>query len=53
MGSIYKDTKKLLSDAKFYEGYARFKEDEGRYETWSEADEKRLRELEEKANAAK
>ena len=37
MGSIYKDTKKLLSDAKFYEGYARFKEDEGRYETWSEA----------------
>lgn len=37
MVAAYKDTKKLLSDAKFYEGYARFKEDEGRYETWSEA----------------
>jgi ribonucleoside-diphosphate reductase alpha chain len=37
MVAVYKDTKKLLSDAKFYEGYARFKEDEGRYETWSEA----------------
>lgn len=33
----YKDTKKLLSDAKFFEGYARFKEEEGRYETWPEA----------------
>ena len=37
MVAAYKDTKKLLSDAKFYEGYARFKEDEGKYETWSEA----------------
>lgn len=37
MSTVYRDTKKLLSDAKFYEGYARFKEDEGRYETWSEA----------------
>jgi ribonucleoside-triphosphate reductase len=34
---MYKDTKKLLSDAKFYEGYARFVESEKRYETWSEA----------------
>ena len=33
----YKDTKKLLSDAKFFEGYARYKEQEGRYETWPEA----------------
>jgi ribonucleoside-diphosphate reductase alpha chain len=37
MVAAYKDTKKLLSDAKFYEGYARFIEEEGRYETWSEA----------------
>ncbi len=37
MVATYKDTKKLLSDAKFYEGYARFVEEEGRYETWSEA----------------
>lgn len=37
MVTTYKDTKKLLSDAKFYEGYARFKEEESRYETWSEA----------------
>jgi len=37
MGTTYKDTKKLLSDAKFYEGYARYVENENRYETWSEA----------------
>jgi len=37
MTALYKDTKKLLSDAKFYEGYARFVEGESRYETWSEA----------------
>jgi len=37
MTTIYKDTKKLLSDAKFYEGYARYDENEGRYETWNEA----------------
>jgi ribonucleoside-diphosphate reductase alpha chain len=34
---VYKDAKKLLSDAKFYEGYARYIESEGRYETWNEA----------------
>ena len=37
MVAVYKETKKLLSDAKFYEGYARFVEGESRYETWSEA----------------
>lgn len=37
MVATYKDTKKLLSDAKFYEGYARYKEGDGRYETWNEA----------------
>ncbi len=34
---MYKDTKKLLSDAKFYEGYARYNEEKLRYETWDEA----------------
>ena len=34
---MYKDTKKLLSDAKFFEGYARYIESDGRYETWREA----------------
>jgi len=37
MTTAYKDTKKLLSDAKFYEGYARFVDEEKRFETWSEA----------------
>lgn len=27
----------MLSDSKFYEGYSRFLEDKGRYETWDEA----------------
>jgi ribonucleoside-triphosphate reductase len=31
------DTQQLLSDAKFYEAYARFDDDKGRYETWEEA----------------
>lgn len=34
---VYKDAKKLLSDAKFYEGYARYVDSDGRYETWNEA----------------
>lgn len=29
--------RELLSKAKFYEGYSRYLEDEGRYETWEEA----------------
>lgn len=33
----YIDTKDMLSDAKFYESYARFDELTGRYETWDEA----------------
>lgn len=34
---MYNDTKKLLSDAKFFEGYSRFIDDLNRYETWDEA----------------
>ena len=34
---MYIDTKKFLSETKFYESYARFDEENGRYETWSEA----------------
>lgn len=37
MVATYRDTKKVLSDAKFYEGYARYVDGESRYETWSEA----------------
>ena len=31
------DTRDFLSQTKFYEGYSRFMEDDGRYETWDEA----------------
>ena len=31
------DTRDFLSQTKFYEGYSRFKESDGRYETWDEA----------------
>lgn len=31
------DAKQLMSDAKFYESYSRYLDDEGRYETWDEA----------------
>lgn len=34
------DGQKLLSEAKFYEGYSRFDEALGRYETWEEAVER-------------
>ena len=37
MASTYVDTRKFLSETKFYEGYSRYVEDEGRYETWDEA----------------
>jgi hypothetical protein len=33
----YTDARKLLSNAKFYEGYSRFIPEENRYETWLEA----------------
>jgi ribonucleoside-diphosphate reductase alpha chain len=32
-----RDTKQLLSEAKFFESYARYNEELGRYETWDEA----------------
>jgi len=31
------DTRKFLSETKFYDGYSRYIEEEGRYETWDEA----------------
>ena len=31
------DTRQFLSETKFYEGYSRYIEDEGRYESWEEA----------------
>lgn len=31
------DARKLMSDAKFYEGYARYIDSENRYETWNES----------------
>lgn len=34
---MYTDTKKFLSDTKFYEGYARYNDEKQRYETWDEA----------------
>ena len=34
---MYVDTKKFLSEAKFYEGYARYDDVNLRYETWNEA----------------
>ncbi|MDR3503037.1 MAG: hypothetical protein P4L79_10705 [Legionella sp.] len=34
---IYQDTKQFLSDAKFFESYARYNDELGRYETWHEA----------------
>lgn len=37
MASTQVDTRKFLSETKFYEGYSRFVEDENRYETWDEA----------------
>jgi len=32
-----KNTRKLMSETKFYEGYSRWSEDKNRYETWEEA----------------
>ena len=37
MATAIVDTRKFLSETKFYEGYSRFVEDENRYETWDEA----------------
>ncbi len=37
MASTHVDTRKFLSETKFYEGYSRFIEEDGRYETWNEA----------------
>jgi ribonucleoside-diphosphate reductase alpha chain len=34
---MYKDTKDLLSETKFYEGYSRYDDEKKRYETWEEA----------------
>ena len=37
MATAAVDTRKFLSETKFYEGYSRYIEEEGRYETWDEA----------------
>ena len=37
---MYTDTRKLLSETKFYESYSRYDESKGRYETWEEAVER-------------
>ena len=37
MATANVDTRKFLSDTKFYEGYSRYMDDEGRYESWDEA----------------
>ena len=37
MATASVDTRKFLSETKFYESYSRYIEDEGRYESWDEA----------------
>ena len=37
MATAIVDTRKFLSETKFYEGYSRYKEDESEYESWDEA----------------
>ena len=37
MASTQVDTRRFLSETKFYEGYSRFVENDSRYETWDEA----------------
>ena len=37
MATANVDTRKFLSETKFYESYSRFKEDTGNYESWDEA----------------
>ena len=34
---MYKDFKNLLSEAKFYEGYSRYDDRSGRYESWGDS----------------
>ena len=40
METPFVDTRKFLSETKFYEGYSRYKEGFGTYETWREAVER-------------
>jgi len=37
MATAHVDTRRFLSETKFYEGYSRYKDDDNRYETWNEA----------------
>ena len=37
MATSHVDTRKFLSETKFYEGYSRYKDQEGQYESWNEA----------------
>jgi ribonucleoside-triphosphate reductase len=49
---MYNDTKSMLSDAKFFEGYSRYNDDLHRYETWDEAVD-RVMDMHKKFYAAK
>ncbi len=40
MHTNYVNARGLMADAKFYESYARFDDDKGKYETWNEAVER-------------
>ena len=37
MATAHVDTRRFLSETKFYEGYSRYKDYDNRYETWDEA----------------
>ena len=37
MATALVDTRKFLSETKFYEAYSRYKDEDNRYETWDEA----------------
>ena len=52
MQTQFVDTRQLLSEAKFYDGYSRFNDDNDRYETWDEAVD-RVMEMHEKFYSTK
>ena len=52
MQTQFVDTRQLLSEAKFYDGYSRFNDESERYETWDEAVD-RVMEMHEKFYSTK
>ena len=46
MATANVDTRKFLSETKFYESYSRYLEDDGKYETWNEAVDRVIKMLE-------